>query len=516
MPANRTLVFNHGRGKQRGVALIVMLVIMVIGAAVFLVRSLSSSALQNARQETTVAALALAKEALIGYAVTYPEQHPKGTSERIVFVPGQLPCPDASSALGNEGDEDPNCGIKGVTVVGYLPWKTLGLPPLRDGWGNCLWYAVSGSFKANPKTDLLNWDSIGQFQVVGADGSTVIAGATAETQPVAVIFSPGLPLTGQNRTGGIGECGGDYDPAHFLDTVASITNATPNSTADGISVIAAAGPEDSYNDRLLWISRDDILARGIEKRSDLNTSLQNLLQETAKCIATYGLANTNERLPWAAQITLADDAPDTYQNDKFNDTANLLAGRIPFHVWDSFLTTGSTLPSFTTCTTSSSTGCRLFRPDKCGATFLAMAGYPTTQDGITYKDSPDGWFEKWKDHLFFAVAEDFKPTSVIAASNLCNTPNSAGRKCLYVDSLGVDYGPYAGIVIFAGSRQTGKTRATLADRNLADNYLEGINATAININNSSDGQFGKFAHAGNDQIVCIKTDLNIDLSCTNP
>lgn len=493
------------RTKQRGATLLLMLVIVVMGIAAVLVNSLSATAMKNARQETTAAALAQAKEALISYAITYPERHPKGTPGRIVFVPGHLPCPDASSALGNEGDEDPNCGGKGMTVVGYLPWKTLGLPPLRDGWGNCLWYAVSGSFKANPKTDLLNWDSLGQFQIVGADGNTIIAGTTAETRPVAVIFSPGPPLAGQNRTGGIGECGGDYDPAHFLDTVATVNNATPNPTADGISTVVAADPVASHNDRLLWISRDDILARGIEKRSDLNTSLKNLREEVAKCVAAYGNANTDKRLPWAAPIALAEDAPDTYQNDKFNDAANLLVGRIPFHLRSSFLDTGSALPSFSSCTSSSNSGCRLFRTDNC-PDFLAMAGYPTTTD------SPDGWFEKWKDHLFFAVAEDFKPDSTAVATDLCKNPGTPGRKCLYVDGIG----PYAAIVIFAGSRQTGQIRTTLNDRNSAENYLEGINAAAININAPSNSQFGQFAHAGNDWLVCIKTDLTLDTSCSSP
>ena len=489
----------------------VMLVIMVMGALAFLVNSLGNTGEQIERDKVTAAALAQAKTALIGYAMAYPELHPKGTPRRAAFVPGHLPCPDSSSAIGQEGDEDPNCGSKGVTAVGYLPWKTLGLPPLRGGWGNCLWYAVSGNFKANPKADLLNWDSLGQFQVVEADGSTVIAGTTAESQPVAIIFSPGPPLPGQNRTGGTGECGGDYNPAHFLDTVAAVNNAAPNSAAGGISMVAAAGPKDSFNDRLLWISRNDILSGGIEKRSDINPSLLALHEKTAECIAAYSNANTNKRLPWAAPIILANAAADTYQNDKFNDAANLLAGRIPFHLRDSFLATGNSLPSFVTCTTSSSTGCRLLRPDNC-PTFLAMAGYPTTPDGTSYKDSPDGWFEKWKDHLFFAIAEDFKPSSTIAGADLCNMPTITGRKCLYVDGIG----PYAGIIIFAGSRQAGQARETLNDRNSVANYLEGINATAININTPSSPQFGQFAHAGNDQIVCIKKDSSIDITCTNP
>ena len=94
--------------KQHGAALMVMLVIMVMGAATILVSSLSSSGLRIERDKITADALAQAKAALIGYSTVYPDTHLKGSPERIVFVPGHLPCPDASSTIGNEGDEDPD------------------------------------------------------------------------------------------------------------------------------------------------------------------------------------------------------------------------------------------------------------------------------------------------------------------------------------------------------------------------------------------------------------------------
>jgi hypothetical protein len=497
---------------SRGFALIVLLALLTAGILYFVVGQLDSAAVQRSRDEATALVLTQAKEALIGYAASYPETHQKGSPLRTVFVPGHLPCPDLSGGIGNEGNEDPNCGAKGVTVIGMLPWKTLGLPPLKDGWGNCLWYAVSGSFKANPKDDLLNWDSLGQFQVVGADGVSVLAGASPETQPVAVVFSPGPPLPGQARTGASGECGGDYNAGHFLDSIVAgattINNAVPNATADGITVAAAAGPAGNFNDRLLWISRDDIFARAVQKRSDINNSLAALLSATANCLAQYGISNLNHRLPWAAPMALADATPNTFANDQFADASGQLVGRVPVQVHQSFQAAGSSLPSFSACSTNGDPGCRLFRTDNCPSSWLAVAGYPTPLDGAANKDSPDGWFEKWKDHLFYAVAEDFQPSSA-APPYTC----LGGHKCLYVDGVG----PFAAIVLFAGPAMAVQQRAMLANKNAANNYLEGLNVTAITTNTPANPNFGQFSKTGgNDQLVCIRRDLTIDPFCMAP
>jgi|ERR1039458_3938882 type II secretory pathway pseudopilin PulG len=156
MSAKRTAIFNPGRGKQHGAVLMIMLVIMIVGIAAILVNSLSSATVGNARQKNTAATLAQAKDALIGYAITYGDTH-SGQ------VHGYLPCPD--NAGGNpEGSAEPSCLGQDVSVIGRLPWATLDLSTLRDGDGECLWYAVSGTYKNNPKTGLMNWDTNGQFQ----------------------------------------------------------------------------------------------------------------------------------------------------------------------------------------------------------------------------------------------------------------------------------------------------------------------------------------------------------------
>jgi hypothetical protein len=97
----------------------------------------------------------LAREALLGFAATYRnKEHPNADF-------GYLPCPD----LDGDGSSE-TCGGQGQTSVGRLPYLTLNLPDLRDGSGECLWYAVSGSFKNNPKADAVNWDSTGSFRLL--------------------------------------------------------------------------------------------------------------------------------------------------------------------------------------------------------------------------------------------------------------------------------------------------------------------------------------------------------------
>ena len=55
MTAKRAAIFKHGRDKQRGAALLIMLVILVIGIAVVFVNSLTSSRMKTVRQENTAA-----------------------------------------------------------------------------------------------------------------------------------------------------------------------------------------------------------------------------------------------------------------------------------------------------------------------------------------------------------------------------------------------------------------------------------------------------------------------------
>src|SRR5689334_22878221 len=135
--------------RQRGIAAIVLLALFAIIFIGVLTSALSSKSPQLDFDAKTYPVLALAREALIGYAA--------GS-----VTPGRLPCPD----MNDDGLEDKPCGLAGTNQLGRLPWKTLGIPDLRDGSGERLWYAVSGDFKSGPLTTPVNSDVNGAFKVV--------------------------------------------------------------------------------------------------------------------------------------------------------------------------------------------------------------------------------------------------------------------------------------------------------------------------------------------------------------
>lgn len=256
--------------RERGAALLIILIIIGIGAAWLLVSALKSSP-QVERDKTTADVLAKAKDALIGYAATYRDTHPD-TGNYTDKVFGYLPCPDTD----NDGQADPQCGAKDVTVVGRLPWKTLGLPPLRDSAGECLWYVVSGRTKNNLPTDVLNWDTVGQIEVRDASGQVLAAQNTHDT-PWAAIIGPGSVTGTQDRTpAGASECGGNNNASAYLEGL------TLNPAADGVSTLALATSDSAMNgtnnDRGLWITSREIFER-VKKRGDFASDIGTLLTD---------------------------------------------------------------------------------------------------------------------------------------------------------------------------------------------------------------------------------------------
>jgi hypothetical protein len=272
--------FNRLHQGQRGAALLlVLLIAMTLGLA-FLFRQPDFGRSHYAREQSTEEALAKAKEALIGYAATYRDtllhQH-----ESL----GYLPCPDTD----NTGIAQPNCGNAGETMIGRLPYKTLGLPDLHAAGGECLWYIVSGSHKNNPKTSPLNWDTRGQIRVVDNAGSILSDPADANGGAVAVIIAPGVPINAQARPGGTHPCSGDNTNTFndYLDgtspSYAGYVAPLPNP-----AVIALGKPADaSNNDQGVWITAKELFSP-IAMRNDLFVTAfgpqRTLLDELKSCL----------------------------------------------------------------------------------------------------------------------------------------------------------------------------------------------------------------------------------------
>lgn len=262
--------------RARGQALIAALLLVLLLAAGTLLAGgelrTRTSALAHAR---SVAALAQARDALIGYAISYDERHP---GEGYGF----LPCPDS----GNSGSTPIGaCGARELSAIGRLPWRTLGLADLRDGWGECLWYAVAGSIKHNPKPLLLNWDNAGQFALQAGDGRT-LAAAAPDHLAVAVVFAPGPPLPGQVRPSAADRaCSGSASAAADLSSY--LEGAYPSPISGALTVAAGEQPavaDGRRNDLIAWIGIDDIFD-ALRRRADHADHVDALITTAADALA---------------------------------------------------------------------------------------------------------------------------------------------------------------------------------------------------------------------------------------
>lgn len=248
--------------RQHGYALLLALLAVTMGALYAVVSQLEHVSRRYGRGEDGMGALALAREALLGYAATYRDSH--GTE---VF--GYLPCPD----LSGDGNAAAACGAGGQAAVGLLPYKTLGLPDLRDADGVCLWYAVSGSYKNNPKSAAtpLNWDTHGQFGILDAGGTALATPDQGDGGAAAVVIAAGAPVDGQERAVTATPCG--IDPAavtDYLDGSNTFATADPILLTRGLQRDTAG--KATRNDQLAWITPKEIFDK-VVRRADFANPL---------------------------------------------------------------------------------------------------------------------------------------------------------------------------------------------------------------------------------------------------
>ena len=402
--------------KQRGAALMVMLVIMVMGIAAVLVSSLSSSALQIERDKITADALAKAKEALIGFSTSV---NLFSGSAR----PGDLPCPDTN----NDGSANTPCS---GNAIGRLPWKTLGLSDLRDGNGERLWYAVSANFKNSPRTNCpspgqagcLNSDTVGTITVRSSDGN-VIYDATQGTGVAAIIIAPGDVLQRQdglqqNRSSaGINTASNYLDIANGRDN-ASFTDNTTNGFIQGR--VKDSNGNIIINDQLLVITQDNIM-QAIQKR---------IAAEVKQCLNEYATdPQNNGHYPWAARL-------DPTNPVSYNDRSNQLLGRIPDTFFDS--TKNDSIDQMNNI---------------WGANCNIQYG---------------SWWLNWKEMVFYGLADAYKPVWYWWVHPTCPT-------CLSVNPPSATANRQF-VVLVAGKKLAGQARNNNFDKGTLSNYLEGGNA----------------------------------------
>lgn len=468
------------RRRQRGAALLVLMLVVIVAASAVLVNRLGNEAQKLSRRTTTQAVLAEAKRALVEYAVTYADRFPG--------APLQFPCPDLDQGgptLDGEA-HTANCGARGITMLGRLPWRTLGLAAPLDSSGECVWYAVSGEHKgaAGATAELINSDTHGLLQVWSREQGTVIAGQTAEDRPVAIVLAPQPPLAGQSRPPAAGpgqQCSTNFAAVDYLDfdPNTGIANSVVAATPDTLSAFVSTSTlNDELNDQLLFITGRDIAA-SIAGRHDFATTMTNLADTVARCVADYATQNaggaSDKRLPFPAPVGLTDYRPDANYDDV---DAGILSGRLADIVDDSNLLTGNSI-----------------------ARVLSDCD-PVAVPGWT-PQALQQW-QHWKDHFFVVVAESFGPNAPL--------PSTCGN-CLTVNGAG----QYAAIVFFSGIPLDAVSQSRTAPpldadaRALIGNYLELANAANHPYSvGAVDYDMQTASPTFNDVLYCIDESLTVN------
>lgn len=468
------------RSPQKGQAFLIMALLLLIGGASTVYYFAQSKTLEVEREKSTTVALSTAKAALIGYALSVNLSN----NER----PGDLPCPD----MNDSGQSNTACGNAAGTSgqelrLGRLPWRTLGLPDLRDGNGERLWYAVSNNFKFNNRTTCtaagqpgcLNSDSFGTITIRDLNGNIVHDGTNPDpfspSGVIAVILSPGPPLRRYDGHPQIRDCSGGSclatgvcnstpttstakcNPINYLDVnqIDDNSNFVDATDTNGFifGPIKNTNGDIIINDRMVVITYQDLMPL-LERK---------VAKEALNCLVSYSqIPQNNGRFPWASSMS------DSATSSDYADSTNTRFGRIP----DQPLLNTASLPS--SWPSPWDFVCS-FLPSFCTPALMqsmAMTSYWPSDCSL----AQGNWWHNWKQHVFYGVASSYQPL-YWPASNL----PSCGS-CLTVNPPGPSADKRIAVLV-SGKKlapiSSGQPRLTAANKSNATNYLEGANSDGI-------------------------------------
>jgi len=460
------------RARTRGAALLVAIVLLAAVLAAAMALQASTRTLAGSRERVSEIALAQAREALLAYAADRAINASVG--------PGYLPCPD----LDNDGWAEPTCGsLAGDTGqeqrLGRLPWKTLGLPDLRDGHGERLWYAVSTKYKgllncaaSRACVDMSPPSALGTISVRDASGFVVHDGTIGDPAraaaggAIAVVLAPGAPIERagvmQRRECSSADCDGNgvciatppqraplCDAANYLDLATGLRGGDEDNARfvdrgdaagralnrDGFvhGPVVVAGRVVS-NDRLAVVTYGDVMPR----------LMRRVALEVASCLRFYASRPENAgRLPWTAAACADPSGP-------MIDGALGVEGRVPDTPFDATATRGllprwwrtrARSPEALAELPTRDEACRIaIAPDDAGPLRTAPPATPGDEARTAGGDGPS-WWNAWKPHVTVAVAPAFRPEAT-------PNPECGSARCFVVaDREGRTIAPAAGAVV---------------------------------------------------------------------
>lgn len=422
-----------------------LLILLTMGGLYFFISNLTPGAVEARRNAQTDDALIQARDAMLGYVLRYREANPDSGTKEFKQVYGYLPMPDLGTSRNNnssctaEGCEAANFSgnAVGVTAIGRLPWRSLGVAALRDGHGECLWYVVSGGHQRIQQTSPMNWDTLAHLDLKTANGSAALAAlltdAQAHDRPVAIIYSPGPTLSGQDRAksadDNVDTCGGNYSAKNYLDpsvatTLGTVSNYFEAATNQASQATLADAPK-------------AMLAVPIQKRSDGNLwSGRNCpSSDSTSCdtvVNDQGLTFTNDLIFSRLRKRAA-----------FRGDINAMLDRMVPCLRDQIA--AGTLPALAAPAYTSG-----------GNKYGRIPGADT--DSCYGKDTdPKGYYPHYKDQVFVAACASGNCFDVTVDNALNTCP---------------------GVLVFSGQRSASQIR-TDAQKNTPSNYLEGVNLTSF-------------------------------------
>jgi len=413
---------------QCGVALLMLVFIIALVIIAYVLHSLDPVGIKNERDKKTAAALAQAKAALIAHAAT--QDLTPGTCTTNCPRPGDLPCPDTN----NNGYAEGGCGNAAGTTqqanrLGRLPWRDLGLPDLRDGDGERLWYAVSNPYKNNTRFRPLNSDTLGTITLKDSNGNIIFDGTNNGL--AAVIIAPGHTLIRQDAISQVRDTANENIATNYLDVALGEDNQNfIDSNVNGfiMGTVRDASGRVIVNDQILAITRDE-MNQAMESR---------VLAEVKNSLTTYYAGAGASSYPYPAS---------------FADTSCLGNGDI----------SSPPPPPTPNCAESALTHGRI------PANPFTSWGSTSILRGVRNNN----WFQlnAWREVIHYAVA-----SACVTGATAC----LAGADLTLNNALVLPANQKQVVLIASGSRISGQVRATNANKSDEVNYLEDENFAPLN------------------------------------
>lgn len=255
------------RRNHRGVALIALLAVIMLGSAWMLMTRLNEGSANFTAQvrARNAEVLKRAKLALIGYVAAQ-------TAKSYEDNPGALPCPEHAWYIDQptkEGGAGPSVGVSNpgygtgnCSSIGRFPWRTIGTEKFVDASGEPLWYVVGPTWrKTSTSTQtFINSTTSGDLTVDGENVVALIIAPGPAMKASAGTTAAGATCAARNQVRSAPS--GTMDPLDYLECYNAATlqfsAAGPSASYDAQGVLV-----EYFNDQVVPVTAADLLP-GIE------------------------------------------------------------------------------------------------------------------------------------------------------------------------------------------------------------------------------------------------------------